>query len=72
MQHSTSASTSILRNKGVNEASQSPLYLMATPQLLKGKVAIVIGGLTNIERAIVVDFMQHDCKVAINHLESSN
>jgi len=71
MQHPTSAPTSVLRNKGVNEAPQSPLYLMATPQLLKGKVAAVTGGLTGIGRAIAVGFMQHGCRVAIDHLETS-
>jgi len=37
--------------------------------LLQGKVAAITGGLTGIGRAIAIGFMQHGCKVAINHLD---
>lgn len=46
------------------------IFLMATDmKLLQGKVAAITGGLTGIGRAIVIGFMQHGCKVAINHLD---
>ena len=42
--------------------------MTAKPELLQGKVAAITGALTGIGRAIAVGFIQHGCKVAINHL----
>ena len=42
--------------------------MIEPPELLQGKVAAITGALTGIGRAIAVGFIQHGCKVAINHL----
>ena len=39
-----------------------------SPQLLKGKVAALTGGLTGIGRAITIGLLEHGCHVGINYL----
>ena len=36
--------------------------------LLKGKTAIVTGGMTGIGRGIVLEYLRQGCNVAVNHL----
>ncbi|KAL8723209.1 MAG: hypothetical protein Q9225_000475 [Loekoesia sp. 1 TL-2023] len=42
------------------------------PQLLRGKITAVTGGLTGIGRAIALGFLHHGCNVAINYFGSSD
>ncbi|MCJ1371004.1 L-rhamnose-1-dehydrogenase [Loxospora ochrophaea] len=42
--------------------------MSSQPELLKGKVAAITGGITGIGRAIAIGFLQHGCRVAVNHL----
>ena len=52
----------------IQRHSQPSPNMSSQPELLKGKVAAITGGITGIGRAIAIGFLQHGCRVAVNHL----